>query len=296
MKKYITGFLVLGIIVLGGFTALKVEAGALTGAQISNVLNLLQQYGVSASTQSSVQSVLSSTNATGSTTSTTNYTNGCTGGYIFNIYTGAPCPTTAAGTTSTTTNTTNTTTTNSNNNTTTNTTTTTTNTTTNTGNNGCYSNQTNVYAYNIQNGAQCVKACPTVVSASNNNMNYWNVVTNSMCPAYVPPPQSSVSVTVLHPNGGESFDQGETIGLKWETEGISSNNEKVFLLLNYYTPEGTFITNTKLLDTLTINDGAEQVKLPTTLPSGASWGNNFRVTVGVESIATDMSDKNFIIQ
>lgn len=44
MKKYITGFLVLGIIVSGGFTALKVEAGALTGAQISNVLNLLQQY------------------------------------------------------------------------------------------------------------------------------------------------------------------------------------------------------------------------------------------------------------
>ena len=286
MKKYTTGLLILGILMLGSSFAFpsKAEAGALTGTQISNVLNLLQQYGVSASTQSTIQSVLSSTNATNSTTTTTtSSTNGCAGGYIFNIYSGAPCPTTAAGTNSNTTSTTNTTTT---------TTTTTTNTTNPnvTSSNGCtVNNQTAISAYNIVNGLPCVKVCTGVPA--------WNIVANAICisNSNVVNNNITTALTVIYPNGGEDFNPGQTVGVKWSSTGISSTNEKVFVLLNYYDANGVFVTNEKLAEN-TLNDGGEIVKLPTTLPSGASWGKNFTITVGIPATATDNSDGKFNIE
>lgn len=275
----------------------KVEAGALTGTQISNVINLLQQYGVTANTQATVQTLLGSTSATGTTTTTTtSSTNGCTGGYIFNIYTGAPCPTTAAGTTSTTTSTT---TSPVNPNAqypygttgTTNTTTTTTNTTNVTATNGCtVNNQTSISAYNIVNGLPCVKVCTGVPA--------WNIVSNAICiynNTVTGTNGSSVGVTVIYPNGGEDFTPGQTVGMKWNSTGISATNEKVFILLNYYDTHGNFVTNEKLAEN-TLNDGGELVKLPTTLPSGAVWGKNFTVTVGIPSLATDSSDSKFNIE
>ena len=310
MKKYLAGFLMLGVMAFTGALPSKVNAG-LTVAQ-QNIITTLQNAGATTQalnqviaafgmmpTSSTGTTTTSGTTSTGGTTTTTTTvsTGGtilpCTNNAAFNFTNGNPCsnyvPMTAGGTTTTTT-------------TTTTTPTTggplfppTTPSTPSTPSN-CVSTQTNVAPYVYINGAQvqCVKACPVLTSASMNT-SYWNINTTSMCPMYTPPPVIA-SITVGHPNGGETFAPGVTTGVKWESSNIPSTNDQVFILLNYYTPDGAYITSTKLVDTTTLNDGGEVVTLPTTLPAGASWGNNFKVTVGIASVATDDSDKNFIIQ
>ena len=307
MKKYLAGFLMLGVMAFTGALPSKVNAG-LTVAQ-QNIITTLQNAGATTQALNQVIAAFgmmptSSTGTTGTsggttTTTTTVSTGGtispCTNNAMYSFATGLLCPNYVAPTTpqtggplypptTTTTPTTggplfppttpNTPSTPSN----------------------CVSTQTNVAPYVYINGAQvqCVKSCPVLTSASMNT-NYWNINTTSMCPMYTPPPVVA-SITVGHPNGGETFAPGVATGVKWESSNIPSTNDQVFILLNYYTPDGAYITSTKLVDTTTLNDGGEVVTLPTTLPAGASWGNNFKVTVGIANVATDDSDKNFIIQ
>lgn len=276
MKKYVIGFLVLGLMVLG-FSAPKAEAG-LTNAQTQAVINLLNAFNANATTIAAVQAALTSSgNATPSTSAgTTPGTVNPNAQYPYGTTptSGNPSnPTVATPSTPTTP------------------------TTPTSGSNGCYSNQTNMYAYNAQNGYQCVKACPSLVTASNTN--YWNVLTNSVCPSYTPPTLST-SIMVKYPNGGEVFAPGDTVVVKWSSENIPSTNDNVFVLLNYYDANGNFIVNSVLDDHL-MNDGGEEVKLPDTLPSGAMWGAYFKISVGTTndsgtSLGSDMSDTFFTIQ
>lgn len=317
MKKYLAGSLVLGVMVFGGMLPSKVNAG-LSLAQQNSIITMLQNAGATAQAIAQVQAAFgmmstssagttnttSTTSSTGGTTTTTTSSAGgtispCTNNAAFNFTNGNPCsnyvPTALGGTTTTTTTTTTTNPVNPNAQYPYGTTPTTPNTPSTPSN--CVSTQTFVAPYVVINGqhVQCVKACPVLTSTSMNT-SYWNIMTTSMCPVYTPPPTTVASITVIAPNGAEEYVQGESVGVKWSSENISATNDQVYLLLNYYTPEGAFVANTKLLDTLTVNDGGEVVTLPTTLPSGASWGNNFKVTVGIASVATDDSDKNFIIE
>ncbi|MBP9715080.1 MAG: hypothetical protein KBD52_01140 [Candidatus Pacebacteria bacterium] len=315
MKKYLVGSLVLGVMVFGGMLPSKVNAG-LSLAQQNSIITMLQNAGATTQAIAQVQaafgmmptsstgttSTTSTTTNTGGTTTTTTVSTGgtispCTNNAMYSFATGLLCPNYVAPTTPqtggplyppTTTTTTPTTggplfppTTPSTPSTPSN----------------CISTQTNVAPYVYINGAQvqCVKVCTGQVA--------WNPylgLNGGMCPTgatnVVSTTNTTPSITVVAPNGAEEYAPGASVGLKWSSTNIASTNDQVYLLLNYYTPEGTFVASTKLLDTLTVNDGGEAVTLPTTLPAGASWGNNFKVTVGIASVATDDSDKNFIIE
>lgn len=271
MKKYIIGSLLVLTLVFGGSLSFapKAQAGNLTSAQVQAVINLLNAFGANPSVISSVSTVLNTSNTGTGTSSTT--------------------PTTSAGTyTSSGTSTGNT----GNTITSTTTTTTTTNNTTNaTSSNGCMPNNTTTYAYNIVNGLPCVKVCTGFPA--------WNVLANAICIYNTNVTSNNntqtPSIQVVYPNGGEDFDPGQTVGVKWSSTNILTTNEKVFILLNYYDANGAFVTNEKLAENIT-NDGGEVVKLPTTLPAGTSWGKNFTVTVGIPSLATDNSDSKFNIE
>ncbi len=259
MKKYLIGSLLVLTLVFGGAMSFapKVQAGTLTSAQVQAVLNLLTSFGANASTISSVQTTLQS----GSSNSNSGSSSGTSGN----------TSSTAAGTS--------------------------TGNTSNTGNtnvtstNGCMPNNTTTYAYNIANGLPCVKVCTGFLA--------WNVLANAICIYNTNITSTSniqtPSIQVLYPNGGEDFNPGQTIGVKWSSAGVPTTNEKVFILLNYYNANGTFVTNQKLAEN-TANDGGEVVKLPITLPAGTSWGKNFTMTVGIPSIATDNSDNKFNIE
>lgn len=303
MKKYLAGFLMLGVMVFSGALPSKVNAG-LTVAQQNSIITMLQNAGATAQAIAQVQIAfgMMPTGSTGTTTttSTTTTTAGtgntnlpCTNNAAYSFLTGMPCanyvpPTTAGGTTTTTT-TTNPVNPNSNYPYGTNPT----NPNTPSTPSNCISTQTVDSSYVIVSGQQvkCVKSCPANAASTGNN--YWNVSTTSMCPVYTPP-QVITSVTVTHPNGGETFAPGGTMAVKWESSNIPSTNADVVILLHYYDMNGAFVTNSVLADN-EMNDGGEGVTLPTTLPTGAIWGNYFKVSVGSQGVS-DMSDAMFTIE
>ncbi|MDQ5954785.1 MAG: hypothetical protein QG583_713 [Patescibacteria group bacterium] len=314
MKKYLAGSLVLGVMVFGGMLPSKVNAG-LSLAQQNSIITMLQNAGATAQAIAQVQAAFgmmstssagttnttSTTSSTGGTTTTTTSSAGgtispCTNNAAFNFTNGNPCsnyvPTALGGTTTTTTTTTTTNPVNPNAQYPYGTTPTTPNTPSTPSN--CVSTQTFVAPYVVINGqhVQCVKACPVLTSTSMNT-SYWNIMTTSMCPVYTPPPVI-VSITVGHPNGGETFSPGETTGVKWESLNIPSTNTDVDVLLNYYDVNGTLVTTSVLADN-EMNDGGVVVTLPSTLPAGAMWGNYFKVSLTSNGV-TDMSDAKFTIE
>jgi hypothetical protein len=301
MKKYLAGSLVLGVMVLGGMLPSKVNAGVLTVAQQNSIITMLQNIGATPQAIAQVQAAFgmmptssAGTSSTG-TTSTTGTTGGgtssgtgpCTNNAAFNFTNGNPCsnyvPTTAGGTT-----------------TTTNTPSTggplyppTTPNTPSTPSN-CISTQTNVAPYVYINGVQvqCVKVCVGQIA--------WNPYlgpNGGMCPSspnVITANTGTPSITVTYPNGGEVFTPGTMTGVKWESMNIPSTNTDVDVLLNYYDANGVFVTSSILADNQTNSNGVS-VTLPDTLPTGAMWGNHFKVSVSSQGVS-DMSDAFFTIE
>lgn len=108
---------------------------------------------------------------------------------------------------------------------------------------------------------------------------------------------ASPSITVIAPNGGESYLPGEKVLVKWKSCKMPRST-KVRLELLMSQPNGML---TRVLKT-TSNDGSEKVALPST----ASWpqmvyGNNFKVNIrrasnGIgQGLPQDQSDSNFTI-
>jgi len=145
------------------------------------------------------------------------------------------------------------------------------------------------------------KACVSLVSetpASDCSDYPFTIKSTSVIGTTIP------SITVLSPNGGESYKAGEKITLKWKSENIKGNIAEINLIpldMKY----GKGITLEKDIP----NNGSYIVKLPT--PSANdyySWGNNFKIEiVSAYSIPTntpntksnlvsDMSDKSFTIK
>lgn len=104
------------------------------------------------------------------------------------------------------------------------------------------------------------------------------------------------TVTVLAPNGGESFTEGQSIEVTWDTCNIPASEMVKIDLLVFRTGAST---KEKVLSASTPNDGAEVFTLPTSL----SWGEIARgegYMVRVQRIigpkVRDNSNANFTIR
>jgi len=108
--------------------------------------------------------------------------------------------------------------------------------------------------------------------------------------SYVPPAplcnsNTPPSITVISPNGGETFQAGGPISVTWQSCNLPTSWVVVSLGLNGY---GTFLT-----DPETTDDGNETFTLPTSLSSG-----NYKIRIGhaAATVQQDLSDNSFTIQ
>lgn len=107
---------------------------------------------------------------------------------------------------------------------------------------------------------------------------------------------SKPSITIISPNGGESYTAGQQIKLKWKTNNVPSSYKVIFMLHQPSTSSsyGSIA--------YTENDGLELITLPTASEfSGMKYGNNFKILASVEvpegSIGViDFSDNLFTIK
>ncbi len=113
---------------------------------------------------------------------------------------------------------------------------------------------------------------------------------------------SSPSVTVLTPNGGEVYQAGQQIEVKWKSCNIP-NTDLVDIAIQHYSPLGNGIGGANYAHNMTqlgvANDGIETVILPTQY-SNRPFGKYFKVLVIKHPYSTsnttyDTSDELFTI-
>lgn len=107
------------------------------------------------------------------------------------------------------------------------------------------------------------------------------------------------SMTLLSPNGGESYTVGQQIKVLWKSENIPITNNLVSILLHPY-KSGQKVDTTIGLSVFTLNDGEEIVTLPPSTFVLQNLGNNFKISIGTvgsnnNSLGLDFSDNYFII-
>jgi hypothetical protein len=110
------------------------------------------------------------------------------------------------------------------------------------------------------------------------------------------------SITVLSPNGGETFTAGQQIAVKWTSYNVSSS-DLLNVSLEYINPSNGSGWSRPLSNN-TVNDGVENVYLPDQSfisSSNGIFGKNFKIMVskpispvGLE-VAHDLSDNLFTI-
>lgn len=115
----------------------------------------------------------------------------------------------------------------------------------------------------------------------------------------------SPSITVLSPNGGEIYTDGQKITLKWITQNIPLSSQAA-ASLQLYDVNNVPIGNIGLMTSDSLNDGQEIITLPTlaymkqvNLPlfQNAVFGQHFKIVVGsgVNGATQDYSDNFFTI-
>lgn len=110
-----------------------------------------------------------------------------------------------------------------------------------------------------------------------------NPQTNAVpCTASTP-----ASIKVLSPNGGETYQAGQQVTVKWKTCNVSSNSQVLVALHQ----DGIW-QNVVYLSNSTINDGSEIFTIPSSIALG-----NYKVRVGssAANIQQDFSDNLFTI-
>ena len=109
------------------------------------------------------------------------------------------------------------------------------------------------------------------------------------------------SIKVLSPNGGEAYQPGQNITVKWTTQNIPANGKIGIILQSNGGSRQPLITNS---NHSTINDGVEIVTLPSASSmssDGLAFGLNFKIEVGYDlgnsnhDSVTDSSDNLFAI-
>lgn len=108
------------------------------------------------------------------------------------------------------------------------------------------------------------------------------------------------TVTIIAPNGGESFTEGQQITVRWSTVGIPTTQKVGFdLYTNQDTIKGYTLFNVSGQD-LFDNDGQETLVIPSIRNSFTTWnyGNYFKIKMAVDNpdiTAVDYSDSTFSI-
>ncbi|MEI7765496.1 MAG: Ser-Thr-rich GPI-anchored membrane family protein [bacterium] len=119
------------------------------------------------------------------------------------------------------------------------------------------------------------------VSVSAKNVSDYSNSTFSIV-ANVPPitgtciSTTAPSITVLSPNGGETYTDGQQITVKWKSCNIPANHNVDIALVYFASNVGAI---QYAITTSQVNDGLEVITLPTilSLRQGTNFGKNFRV-------------------
>jgi len=101
-------------------------------------------------------------------------------------------------------------------------------------------------------------------------------------------PNSASSLKVLSPNGGEAYNAGQKITVKWSSCNVASTLYDIVVALHQ---DGDW-KNVVYLDNATINDGSEIFTIPTNILAGSY---KIRVGSSVAKIEQDFSDNYFTI-
>ncbi len=91
-------------------------------------------------------------------------------------------------------------------------------------------------------------------------------------------------LTITYPNGGQTFNQGQVINVKWNFDFVTDD-----IAIDLYKGE----TNvSRLASGIAVNDGNEDV----TIPSGISYDSDYRIAISsYGGYVWDYSDNNFAI-
>jgi len=146
---------------------------------------------------------------------------------------------------------------------------------------------------NVPEGAYKIQVCRSGTGACDLSDSYFKIVSSvlSTCTS-----SSEPSITVLSPNGGETYTAGQQITVKWKSCNIPANDKLDITLKNVDQPMEQDLTN----PTGTFNDGSETFTL--NLPSPMQLGTHFKVLVNDSYLTTssgqgvfDWSDNLFTI-
>lgn len=133
-----------------------------------------------------------------------------------------------------------------------------------------------------------------VAGGSTDVFNRYGVSTTSTNQALINP-NKSASLTITYPVGGEIWNVGQTVTIKWKSSNLSKNAPVLILLNRYGASE---------VDNLEINDvantGSYQWTIPSTIMNFTVEGSQFRIELkanggAVGLILTTMSANNFTI-
>lgn len=91
-------------------------------------------------------------------------------------------------------------------------------------------------------------------------------------------------LTIIYPNGGQIFNPGQVINIKWNSEYVSDN-----IAIDLYNGE---INSARLSSGISVSDNNKNVTIPISTP----YGTNYRIAISSYSgYVWDFSDNNFVI-
>lgn len=100
-------------------------------------------------------------------------------------------------------------------------------------------------------------------------------------------------IKVLSPNGGEVYQPGQQITVKWQSCNVPANTQIDLYFDNYASTPGMGGTGGGAIST---NDGIETFNLPTTaIFSTMEYGNKFKLRANIGNTILDTSDNMFTI-
>jgi len=110
------------------------------------------------------------------------------------------------------------------------------------------------------------------------------------------PANTSPKITVLSPNGGETFIAGQQIIVKWKTENISINENNIWMFLRGNNGDQQY--DLDLTTSRIFNDGSRSIVIPSNVSQGKfKIGVNYIKSTGSDDYKTfeDLSDNYFTI-
>lgn len=128
-------------------------------------------------------------------------------------------------------------------------------------------------------------ANPTYVTRTKNLINYDVNILADVTYTLIKSTSSTSSITVVSPNGGESWTRGTTKTISWSSTGSPGSYVKIELY-----KAGVF---NRLIISSTPNDGSYYWYVPTTQAIAVDY--KIKVTSTTNSAYTDQSNNNFII-